>query len=97
MNILKDPIILGISTATICYVYLKISRQHTENNEEQEPISFKYPILLGIVVFLGMTIWTNNKSVQMTQKPIPTIIPIQRVNNIQSIGDALPRVFLEAI
>lgn len=102
MSILKDPIILGILTTSFCYAYLKISRKYDETDDEQNnTVSFKYPILLGILVFIGVTFWKNNRT--QTTIPIKPVVPmrlsnnLQNVNNLQNIGDALPRVFLEAI
>jgi hypothetical protein len=105
MENLKNPIILGLLTSGICYTYLKLTELQSKKenpNELIESSSMKYPILLGIIVFIAFSIWNNYGRIVIV-KNIPVKIPVDIsisspiVPAFRSLGDALPHVFLEAV
>lgn len=58
MEYIKNPIIIGLITSFVCYVYLKWD--HSEHPENEKPTP-KYPIILGILVFLILSFWNKYK------------------------------------
>jgi len=104
MEYIKNPIVLGLLTSCSSYIILK-----HKNKSEYEDISFieqiKYPIILGILVFIGMTLLNSDNNLQIRSNigtfgigtsKIQPIIPhiIQQTNpiSIKTIGDALPPI-----
>jgi hypothetical protein len=103
MEYLKHPIILGILVSGLCFLYLKIKEHNEmENNSmtETESPSMKYPILLGIIVFLGVSLWQNSKyksnpTIPEVKIPMDIMSSTPRQINMRMLGDVMPPVFLE--
>ena len=97
MDYVKNPIIAGLLTAGISYIVLryKYSKDNTdEDNKNLKHELFektKYPIILGLLVFIGLTIINTdyNTTTKQVSKPIQKQI-IRNPMTINSIGDALP-------
>ena len=96
MNNFQNPIIIGLISCGICYAYLKWKEYH--NNTHEKP-SMKYPIIIGLIVFIVISLLNNhnNKKIVETHLKIPIDIissphPLQQY---RSIGNALPHVFIE--
>jgi uncharacterized membrane protein len=91
MEYFKNPIIVGLIISFASYVYLRWD--YSEHPENEKP-TFKYPIILGLLAFLILSIWSKYK------KPIfkiQTELSLSSPVSPKSIGDTLPRVFLETI
>lgn len=97
MDYVKNPIIAGLLTAGISYIvlrykYLKdITNDDSENLKHELSKKTKYPIILGLLVFIGLTI--INTDYRTTTKQVSKPIQKQLIRNpmtINSIGDALP-------
>lgn len=99
----KNPIVLGLLTSGMSYAYLKWDVHHREANGElvDEKISMKYPIMLGLLMFVGVTLWRQHESQTVTKGgnnyiklPInidtSTILP----SNKAELGNALPEIFI---
>lgn len=103
MEYIQNPIILGLLTSCICFLYLKWN----ERKEQQEKVdgyvdvpSLKYPIIMGILVFLGVSIWNRYKSDLNTNNNVSMKIPLDIVTSsplaeIKTLGDSLPHIFIE--
>lgn len=82
MEYLKNPIILGLLASGIYYMYLKwneySARLDNPNDASIEKPSLKYPILLGIVVFVAMSVWKHYDRTVVV-KNIPIKIPVDIV------------------
>jgi len=109
MEYLKNPIIAGILTSGISFLYLKWVEQKARQDDpltDVEPADMKLPIILGIIVFLTLSIW-NNYKLPITNQPSVKIpmdiasspfLPIK--NNVigkSMIGNALPNIFIETV
>ena len=91
MEYIKNPIIIGLITSFISYVYLKWDYSEHPENEKLIP---KYPIILGILVFLIFSFWNKYKKPSIK---IPTEISLSPSVSLKNIKDGLPRVFLETM
>lgn len=104
MEYIKHPIILGLLTCGMCFLYLKINEYNEKKNNPDAGIEhpkMKYPILLGIVVFLTFSILSTQKTnhpkvAQQLKLPTNIISEASKQINIKMIGDVLPPIFLEA-
>jgi len=108
MDIIKDPIIAGLITSAISYLYvLWLNNKKQIDREDDERFSdMRIPIILGIVVFIGLSIWGQNE-IKISPESIikiPTDITSSVMSNsvsdsthfdLPSIGIARPRKFLE--
>lgn len=113
MSLINNPIILGLLVSVCSYVYSKsintnvnvdLEEKQVENNKnnknnkknvKDELDVLKYPIILGIIVFIIMSVFQNTKTNIGVNK---SKLPVQPHSTIpQSIGETLPRVFLETI
>ncbi len=105
MEYLKNPIILGLLTSGICFLYLKWNENKAVEDgvpeELIEKANMKYPVILGIIVFLGMSIWENyQKNIKLPSGSSSIKIPIDIMSlspqaKLPLINDALPHVFIE--
>ena len=102
MDYFKNPIVLGILVSTICYLYLKWNDyQELKNNpgNEIENVNMKYPILLGIIVFLGMTFYNGYnvpKSITGTTINMPLELMASSTQpTVFGLGESMPKIFIE--
>lgn len=107
MDFFKNPIILGLLASSLTYLYLKweeYKNKDNKNDDDEGKINIFYPILLGTIVFLGMTIWEQHGSKTIIEKPQKKIIgniksmlnsSSQLSSNIKRFGKSLPHVFIE--
>lgn len=105
MEYLKNPIIIGLIVSGGCYLYLKWSTQKKREENPREKIDepkMLYPILLGIVVFLGVSLWYNNPQLLKSDN-VQIKVPLDISSTspgpiIPSFGKpAIPNVFIETV
>lgn len=93
MEYINNPIIYGVLTSLIVHTYNKKKNGdkyvHDKNN-----VSLKYPLILGIVVFLIFTILNKNKIIK--QQDINIKLPekleiVPQVKTFSSIGESLQK------
>ena len=103
MEYLKNPIIIGLIVSGGCYLYLKWSTQKKRDENPDEKIEepgMLYPILLGIITFLGVSIWMNTNPVIKTDN-IQIKVPLDISSNSPApiiptfIKPTIPTVFIE--
>lgn len=105
MEYLKHPIIAGLIACGLSFLCLKIKYKRESNDGEDftiEKPSLKYPILLGIIIFIGLSIFNNsNNQNNVKQLYIPSQVEIIKSSslsipkNIKMLGDVLPPIFLK--
>jgi hypothetical protein len=103
MEYLKNPIIIGLIVSGGCYLYLKWSTQKKREENPKKKVAepkMLYSILLGIVVFLGVSLWLNTEQIIKSDN-IQIKVPIDISSNspipiIPSFSkQAIPNVFIE--
>lgn len=104
MEYLKNPIIAGLLTSGIIYLYLKINAYYThiQNPDlEQNDISMKYPIILGVIIFLSLSLWqTYQKNKQLPSIKVPVAISSSSPDpsmNVAGIGSVMPTMIQPSI
>jgi len=106
MDYFKNPIILGLLASGISYSYLKFKEYQENKNKDDSDKEYNtdmmYPILFGLIVFFGVTIWLqyDKKKLPLQLKPnvhVPAILESssQIITNFKDLGKALPHVFIE--
>lgn len=106
MDYFKNPIVLGLITCTLSFLYLKWKEYKSiQNNEEPEPVSMTYPILIGLVVFIGMIIWGGSKKtvilenipIKIPEDIITLSLPAPVIDTMHTgiLGESLPKIFIE--
>jgi accessory gene regulator protein AgrB len=95
MDYIKNPIIAGLLTSGISYLILKYkysSNVDTDDEDNSNEVSqkTKYSIILGILVFVGITV--INTDYYKSTKQLSPIVQIIQKNpmKLNNIGDALP-------
>lgn len=101
MEYIKNPIVLGLIASAITYLYLKWDEYKNKNDEfiEKKRVSMLHPILFGLTVFLGVTIWkqfgSNNDGDGTTINKIILETSSQLNNKLNNFSKSLPHVFIE--
>ena len=103
MEYLKNPIIIGLLASGICFLYLKwkAHKKEQENPDEKiEEPSMKYPIVFGVIVFIGLSLWNfsqkTTKTIENINMKMPTdIIASSPMLPVPSFGESVPHVFIE--
>lgn len=65
MDIIKNPIISGLIVSAVSYIYVRWLNKNRdiERDDDERIDDMKLPIILGIVTFLGMSIWFNQAKI----------------------------------
>lgn len=65
MDIIKNPIIAGLLVSASCYIYVRWlnKSRDIERDEDERLEDMKLPVILGIVTFLGLSIWYNQDKI----------------------------------
>jgi hypothetical protein len=63
MDIISDPIIAGLLVSAFCYIYVQWNNNKNKlTRDDDEKISdMKIPIFLGVITFIGLSVWYNRK------------------------------------
>ena len=92
MDIIKDPIIVGLIVSAVSYIYvqwLNKSRK-IERDDDEKITDMRMPIILGVVAFLGLSVWNNREKILAPDLiiKIPTNMSIGSVSSVAS--DSIP-------
>lgn len=63
MDIISDPIIAGLLVSAFSYIYVQWNNNKNKvvKDDDEKLSDMKIPIFLGIITFIGLSVWYNRK------------------------------------
>lgn len=97
MDYFKNPIVVGILVSFISFFYLKWREYKSIQDGELDEANVTYPILLGIVTFIGLLFYNMRGDIQNIKFEVSDgIVTSHEVDFLHggSIGESLPKIFI---